>query len=876
MRFFFFMILFSCFGMVNAQGIRGTVTSETGEALPYASVYIRNLGDGIPTNQNGVYEFKLKPGVYDVLVQFIGYESVLKAVEVRDSWVELNFKLKEQVFGLQEVVVQSGQEDPALTVMRKAISKAKFHRLQLDKYSMQVYIKGTGKLTNAPFFLKKKLKEEGLNLDEAYTSESVSEITVTQPNKVEEKVISIRTSGDNNSASPAPYIGASFYNDKVNEAISPLSRSAFAYYKFTLVGSFYENDIYVNKVKVTPRSRGENVFEGYIYIIEDSWAIHSLDLQTSLMGFKIRVSQIYAQIQPNVWLPTTHTYTFGGKIFGFEGEYKYLASVRDYKITLNPDLVVEAEIIDEKVQEVPKEAIKFSKRNTSLDQLEDGDKLTRKEFRKMVNEYEKESLKQRDDAEVIRETSYKVDSLAKKRDISYWDSIRPVQLTLEEYKGYKRDDSLAVVEAAKESKNDSTSRAAKRKFNPLEILTGGDYYFGKGVSAGFHTNAAKFSYNTVEGTKGGLSGYLRFRNRTKLADSVTTRTRDLVIRPEVRYGLASQQPYGKLDLFRTISSGATRIRMGVEGGSFIYQYNNDNPISEFVNSAYSLLLRQNFMKLYEQDFVNAYYRQVVNEAFSFGGELLWANRRELFNQASFSYFNRESGEFSPNRPLNLEAPDAAFENHGTFNVALNATWRPGLRYGIRNGSRYAIYSSAPLLSMKYTKGLPNIIGRESSDFDLLEAGIEHGFNFGVSGKLNFNINAGTFLNNSQVYFMDYKHFGGNRTIFSNMGVASNYRFMDYYRFSTRTEFVSSIVHYQFRKFLLTQLPMLRFSGVKENIFFNYLKTKESPHYMEIGYSLDNLYRFFRIEVGAGFENGVYSTSGIRFGVASFINISMGE
>ncbi|KEO75064.1 membrane receptor RagA [Anditalea andensis] len=869
-------MLFLGGGALYAQGIRGKVMSDSGEPLAYASVYIRNLGDGIPSNQNGVYEFRLKPGLYDVLVQFIGYESVLKTVEVRNDWVELDFSLKEQVFGLQEVIVQSGQEDPALTVMRKAISKAKYHRLQVKQYTMQVYLKGTGKLTNAPFFLKKKLKEEGLNLDEAYTTESVSEITVTQPNKVEEKVISIRTSGDNNSASPAPYIGASFYNEKVNEAISPLSRSAFAYYKFTLVGSYYENDVYINKIKVTPRSRGENVFEGYIYIIDELWAIHSLDLQTSLMGFKIRVNQIYAPIEPNVWMPTTHTYNFGGKIFGFEGEYKYLASVRDYHITLNPDLVVEAEIIDEKVQEVPKEAIKFNKRNASLENLADGDKLTRKEFRKMINDYEKESLKQRDDAEVIRETSYKVDSLANKRDISYWDSIRPVQLTMDELKGYKRDDSLAVVEAAKESKSDSVSRAAKRKFNPLEILTGGDYYFGKGVSAGFHTNLAKLSYNTVEGTKVGLSGFVRFREKVKLADSLTTRTRDFVIRPEFRYGFASQQSYGKVDIYRTVSSGVSRIRMGVQGGSYIYQYNNEDPISEFVNAAYTLLFRQNYMKLYEQDFVNGYYRKVVNEAFSFGGEILWAYRRELFNQSDFSYFNKEGESFTPNRPANLEAPPVAFNNHEAFNISLNAVWRPGLKYGIRNERRYPIYTTAPRLSLNYTKGLPNIRGSESSDFDLLEAGIEHKFDFGVSGTLHFNLNAGSFLNRNQVYFMDYKHFGGNRTIFSDMGVASNYRFMDYYRFSTQTEFVGTIVHYQFRKFLLTQLPMLRFTGLKENIFFNYLKTKESPHYMEIGYSLDNLFRFFRIEIGAGFENGNYSTSGIRFGVASFINISMGE
>jgi len=39
-----------------------------------------------------------------------------------------------------------------------------------------------------------------------------------------------------------------------------------------------------------------------------------------------------------------------GKVFGFEFEYSYLATVKDYKIKLNPDLVVEEiKIVDEKL-----------------------------------------------------------------------------------------------------------------------------------------------------------------------------------------------------------------------------------------------------------------------------------------------------------------------------------------------------------------------------------------------------------------------------------------------------------------------------------------------------------------------------------------------
>jgi hypothetical protein len=68
--------------------------------------------------------------------------------------------------------------------------------------------------------------------------------------------------------------------------------------------------------------------------------------------------------------------------------------------------------------------------------------------------------------------------------------------------------------------------------------------------------------------------------------------------------------------------------------------------------------------------------------------------------------------------------------------------------------------------------------------------------------------------------------------------------------------------------------MLRFSGVRENIFVNYLKTKNSPHYTEIGYSLDNLFRIFRVEIAAGFENGQFLRARPLFGVATFLNISI--
>ncbi len=873
-----YLLLFVCIltvqGQLIGQGIRGKITDIDGESLPFASVVIRNLGDGVPSNNLGEYAYPLNPGHYDVVFQYMGYASKVVPVEISDEWLQLDVQLEAQVYTLKEITVTSGKEDPAATIMRKAIAKAKYHRLQLDEYSMTVYIKGTGKLTNAPFFMKKKLKEEGLNLNEAYTSESVSRITVSQPNKVEEKVINIRTNGENNATSPAPYIGASFYDDKINQAISPLSKAAFAYYSFTYMGYFMEEGVLINKIKVTPRSKGEFVFDGDLFIVEDSWAIHSLNLNNSLMGFKINVNQLYTQIEPEVWLPTTHTYIFGGKFFGFSGDYTYLASCRDFEIKRNADLIIKPTIIDEKVEDAPPPIAQIRQENPQT-QLANTEEMSRKDFRKLINAYEKESLKEQKNTEIITERLYSVDSLAKKRELNYWDSIRPMPLTNLEIQGYQRDDSLAVIEQAKASDEDSLKSKVKKKFNPIDILNGGQYHFGKGRSIRIHPAFSRYNFNTVEGFNAGTALSFRWNRKEKLADSVTTLHKNATLKPEFRYGFSSRKAYYRLGFDKEIKINSNINHFGIQGGTFIYQFNDDNPITEFVNSAYSLVMRQNFMKLYEKDFVHLWYLKQFNEGltFKFGAE--YAQRRLLENNSEYSLRDASKVEYTSNVPINLEMEAAEFTQTNAALLDVEMRWRPGLKYGKYNDRQFAINSSAPLLRVKYKKGLSGVVDSEV-DFDHLELGVEHGHRFGVSGKLDYNLTAGSFLNNTNMGFMDFKHFGGNQTIFSNMGAVSNYRFMDYYLYSTQANYVSAITHYQFRKFLLTKLPELRFSGVRENIFFNYLKTEKSPHYMELGYSLDNLFRIFRLEFGAAFENGRYSHFGVRIGIATFLSVSMDD
>lgn len=861
------LIIFAFHSSLLSQGIKGKVTDTRGEVLPFATIYIPKLNLGASSNVMGEYEIKLAPGVYNVQVQYVGYEKVQTQLEIKNDWLQHNFQLAEQTLLLDQVNVNSKQEDPAYTIMRKAISKKKYHLLQYDSYSVTVYTKGTGELNKAPFFLKKKIEEEGgVKLNEAYTTESVSELTFRQPNTIEEKVISVRTTGESvEGASPSVFVKANFYNDQVVNVISPLARSAFAYYKFKYEGSFMEGGYEINKIRVTPRSRGEQVFEGYIYIIENLWAIHSLDLKTNVMGFQVKLALNYAEVSPTVWLPVTYRLNFSGKVLGFAGEFKFLASLSNYDVDLNEDLLADTEIIDEKVQEIPEglPEIKVKEKDEVVQILESEDQMTRKQFRKMINQYEKESLKEQENPKVISETSFKIDSLASKRDSAYWADIRPVPLTIKEIKGYERDDSIARVKQAKITGVDTTNSIKKGGFKISDVVLGGNYYFSPRTSfklepLWFHT-----FFNTVEGLNINAIG--------KLKHEFDSLRKELTFMPVLRYGFSSEDFYALGQIAYVSKNNRKVTEISMEGGKFVDQYSDKQPIHPHINTFSTLLFRRNYMKLYEKSYLKGRVLFKPSDWWTFETGLEYTQRNTLYNQNEYSFFyGDKKREFTSNLPFNYELSDTWFPGHEALLFNVNIAYWPVKKYSVYNNKKFPLYFKSPKLILNYKKGIKNI-GGSDVDFDHIEIGVDHQINFGVSGKLQFELRAGAFPNKDKMAFVDYQHFDGNRTIFSSLKPAGAFRLLDYYAFSTNSNYFAAHTHYQFRKFLFTQLPELRFSGMRENIFFNYLKHENSPNYWEVGYSLDQVLRVLRIEVAAAFMDRDYKEVGLRIGVATILN-----
>ena len=842
------------------SGIKGFVRDAEGGTLPFSTIYVRNLKTGAASNVDGYYEIRLDPGKYDIVYQFIGYETQVRYVEISDGFRELDVQLKSQVILLEEVEIRAGKEDPAYTIMRKAIAKAKFHTQQIDRYTAKVYMKGSGRILDTPFFLRKAVEKEGIDSTMAFTSESVSELSYERPNKVVQKVLAVRSQGEDNDTGPGEIITNSFYEPELGDAVSPLSPKAFAYYSFVYLGSFKDEAHLINKIQMIPRSRGDNVFNGVIYIVEDFWSIHSLELSSSQLGIKFIIKQIYEPIEEVAWLPISHKIDVIGTFFGFEFEYNYLGTLKDYDVTLNPDLKVELTVIDEKIEQekATRVSAELSGTEKTLSDLANQKEVTRKDLRKLLREYEKEELKESEEPKVVSNVNLISDSTTVyNKDSIYWDAIRPVPLTKYEKKGYIKIDSLLVKDLEKK-KEDSIKGVKRGKFRLQDIVLGNTYDLAsENKRFQIVSPLGSINYNAVEGY------HVQYELRTILKPE---ENRQLTFGPVLRYAFSREKLVGKLYGRYEFGEGLQKGELRIEGGRYVSQLNADEPIHPLINTFSALILEENYINLYEKDFVQTELRYPLADNFNARINIEVAKRRNLTNQSDHVWFNNDNKVFDANNPLNLELADTSFPTHNATVLGLDFEFSPWRRYLIKNDIKRPIASSSPTFSLLYKKGIDNLFSSDVS-YDLLDLGMHYTLNLGIRSKLDLRLNAGKFLNQGGT-FVDFKHFLGNRTPFATTDPTKSFRLLNYYLYSTGDQYLIGHIHNQFRRFLVTQLPMLRLLGIKENLFVNYLGTEFSDNYTELGYGVDNLFKFFRVEVITSFIGGKYDDYGIRIGIAT--------
>ena len=120
--------------------IHGTVTdSETGEALPYVSVYLRNTTSGCQTDKAGHFSFITQEEKVTLVISYIGYTERSIPIDTHTRY-PLHIALSPTAIELDEVEIKPGRErysrkeNHAVKLVREIIARRNSYRLDSHEY----------------------------------------------------------------------------------------------------------------------------------------------------------------------------------------------------------------------------------------------------------------------------------------------------------------------------------------------------------------------------------------------------------------------------------------------------------------------------------------------------------------------------------------------------------------------------------------------------------------------------------------------------------------------------------------------------------------------------------------------------------------------
>ncbi len=800
--------------------VYGTITGENDEALPFATIYISGTTIGTTSNLEGKYAFELSEGSYQLVFQYVGYKRITKKIELHNQGMKLNIILKKDVIQLNEVIISSNKEDPAYAIIRAAIRKRKYHQEEVKAYQCQVYIKGLQMLSEK----RDKVFGYTVPVDTGiiYLSESISELSVERPNKVKEVMISSKVSGNitNFSYNQGSQMLISFYDNLITinglserSFVSPISANALLYYDYVLEGFSNENNLIVNKIKVTPKRKNDPVFEGYIYIIDDTWKIHSVDLtlwKNQIEFFdRMTLHQVYAPVQDSVWMMISQRFNYDLNAFGFKGEGNFVAVHSNYQIELKGKSIISYE----------------SSKPITIQKL-----FPKRYFNNEI---------------------LSIDDSVNKKDNQYWNSVRPIPLTKIEQADYQKNDSLKLIYESKAYK-DSVDNYVN-KISLSNILYNGFTYQKsyKGKYIRFDPIIENLQYNTVEGWVIDLSPtYSKWHN-----EKIKYR-----LSPYLRYSFSNKKFYTRIraDIYHNPHKSSKSF---IDLGHYVSQLNDRSPIRPAVNTFETLLRTNNYMKLYERSFLNIGHQSSIRDGIFVGNMIGYEDRNPLENTSNVSFYG--DNEFTDNAPFNVERNDTSFDPYKILYYAFSLKLNFKRKYASRPDGKFLYDSPFPKFEFYYRKAIP-VLGA-SADFEQITGIIKGKIPLGLVGKTQYMLLVGAFLNKNNIQFPDYNHFNSDRSLISRFGIYQM-QLLDYYKYSTRARYHVYSLRHHFNGFLVNKIPLLRKSKVQAVASLSYLRTQAVGNYYEYGIGLEHIFKLVRIDYYSSNIDGVFYRQGIRIGL----------
>jgi hypothetical protein len=800
------LLLFLFFTILLQAQVTGTVTDTNETPLPFVNIYVQNTTLGTTSNAEGDYRLNItQPGNYAITFQFLGFATKTVNASIEKLPFTLTIKMAEAATSLDEVVVDASI-NPADRIIREVIANKQKVIAKQKTYTADFYSRGLWKVQNAPKSILGQEIDLGSGLDSTrsgivYLSETISTIAYRAPDDFKEKITASKVSGDDqgfsfNSAQEAEF---SFYENTLDlnaALVSPIADYAFNYYRYKLVGTFYENSALINKIEVIPKRANDRVFSGFIYVVEDAWQLYGAELTTT--GTAIQVPFIEKLVfkhnfkydaTEKLWVKRSQTIDFTFKMFGFGGDGRFTAVYDNYNFEPN---------------------------------------FNRKSFTNEVLSFAES---------------------ANKKDSLYWLKVRPVPLTTEEQNDYVVKDSLQTVEHSK--KYMDSVDVAHNTFKLLDPLLGYSYentYERWRLSVG--SPLLNLRFNTLQGWNSALD--LNYSNWTENYES--SFNADL----KATYGLSEERlrfTGGMSKRFDRI----TRRTLWLRGGQQVKQFNANDAIPSLVNSISTLFWERNYLKAYDLSFAQVGYNEEIFNGFQLQADLNYEQRKPLFNTTDYVLI-RNKVDYTSNNPLapsDFNTP--AITTHEIARLKISARINFDQKYMSYPDGKFNVGESHyPTLDLGIEQGFG--ASRGALNFTQLGARLSQELALGNKGSFQYSLGGGTFLHGEDISFVDYKHFSGNQTrINLNPGSITGFNLLPYYELSTNKSYFEGHLEQDFKGYILGKIPGIRALNLNLLAGAKLLVREVGRPYSEFSVGLGNLgfgkFRFLRVDYVRSIYNG---------------------
>ncbi len=833
--FVFFLLTIFSFTHLDAQpsasskkNITGKVIDNNGAPLPFVNIYVEGTTFGTTSNFEGNFNISIENSKSLILVfQYVGYKKVKFNISTGESPSPLQVKMEPEQILLQEVIISADMEDPAYPLIRKAIKKRKYHLNLVKSYSAKMYMKSNVTLDEIPekfILIPKDEMPDSTDLGLIYLSESVSRYYFQKPDKQKEEMIASKVAGTKTgySFNRAEILLLSFYKNLIpigfseRSFVSPIASNALFYYRYKLIDSFVDNDELIHKIEVIPKRKSDNIFRGYIYIVDKEWSIHSLNLTITRdsqieMTDSVFIRQVYVPVNDSVRMPLSLHIIMYFKVFGFKATTNFIGFFTDYKVNCDfPENFFSNEV-------------------------------------------------------------FTVTEESTKRDSVYWVESRQTILTGEEINNYHEGDSILIIRETK-TYRDSVNKA-DNKFKPLSLLWGGYSYYNSFTKTGYGVNSlvnAVLPYNTVEGFLLDIKPYFRKSYEDYRFFYISSALKYSFTNNNFYYGLSGYYRFDNLK----------RRYVYLRGGKNSFQYNSQKPISDLVNIVYTIFLKDNFAKFYQKEYLQTGFGSEIVNGLNFWVSVEYARRSALINHSDFTVFNYPDKEFTSNNPNDKTNDEPAFETNNAFIINLGFEIKFGQKYA-KYPNRKAVYGTKfPVIRLNYKKGI-YAMGSDVN-FDQWQVGMYDNFSMNNFGVSQIAVITGGFFNTDKMYFMDFKHFMGNQTIFlpqgsstlmigssgTNYSEGSKIAFsaLDYYSNSTNKYYVALNYQHHFNGWIINKFPVLRKSRIQALAGVNFLYTEDKKEYTELFVGLEHIFKIIRIDLVTKYRKGGKIIPEFRLGI----------